>query len=90
MKADPSVGSVDDTATTGLCVTCRGPGLSGTNEEQLVEEGIHFSNSAWGSRSVVCPPGMAVCSIQTKIESDQGFEGDNVALTDVKFFCCMH
>ena len=90
MEAEPNLGNGDDTGTNGLRVTCRGPGLSGTHEEQLVEEGTTFTYSAWGSWSGQCVPGSAICSIQTKIQSDQGDWSDDSALTDVKFFCCIH
>ena len=90
MHAEPSLGSGDDTATNGLHVRCRGPGLSGTNIEEVVDEGVTFSSSTWGSWSAECPAGMGICSIQTKIESDQGKLGDDTALDDVEFGCCKH
>ena len=63
MKAEPSLGSDDDTATNGIAVKCRGPGLFGTDLKTVVEGGQTFADSAWGSWSEkTCPAGMIVCS----------------------------
>jgi len=90
MKAENDQGIVgDDTGTNGLKVKCRGPGLYGTDYMEVLEDGLTFSNSYWGSWSGECEAGKAVCAIQTKIESNQGVRDDN-ALGDVKLYCCLH
>ena len=79
--------SNDDSATNNIRARCRGPGLSGT--DMHIIEGIGFSHGGvWGDWSVTCGAGTAVCGIQTKVEPDQGFVGDDSALGDLKLQCC--
>jgi len=87
LLVEPSQGSGDDTGVNGIRVKCRGPGLIGMSYETIEEKGTYWSTSRWGSWSQECPLGTAVCAIQTKLESSQGW-GDDASIADVKMFCC--
>ena len=56
-----------------------------TNDLEITGGGYRGSYGDWSDS---CPLGSAVCGIQTRIEPDQGFFGDDMGVTDVKLFCC--
>ena len=89
---EPNQGSIkDDTAIDGLEVKCRGPGMEGTTTHTM-EQKISWSDSRWGSWSDECTSRSAVCSLQTRVEPDQGsvwgVDIDDGALTEAKLHCC--
>ena len=47
------------------------------------------SGGLWSSESR-CPPGSAICGLQTKIQpfAGAGVTYDDAGLTDLKFICC--
>ena len=66
MYSEPSQGDGDDSATNGLEIGCRGPGLTGMDIIQTEVQGTSESGATWGSWSEVCPSGQAVNAIQVK------------------------
>lgn len=48
---------------------------------------LTYLRGVYGNWSDSCPLGTAICGIQTRILAAQ-FLGDDIALTDAKFFCC--
>eukprot|EP00929_Paragymnodinium_shiwhaense_P013716 TRINITY_DN121564_c0_g1_i1.p1 TRINITY_DN121564_c0_g1~~TRINITY_DN121564_c0_g1_i1.p1 ORF type:complete len:555 (-),score=90.21 TRINITY_DN121564_c0_g1_i1:76-1740(-) len=37
---------------------------------------------------LMCPIGDAICGTQVRLRTDQGEEGDDMGVTDVRFYCC--
>ena len=89
MFAEPDTDATDESGTNNLRVKCRGPGLSGTNEESVMGVGYDHDGQ-WGSWSSDCPSGTAVCGIVTKVEPEQPSFTDDTALTDLKLYCCKY
>ena len=77
--------SSDDIAVADFTFRCHGPGLTGTYYTDLVGFGLNMGT--WGSWSAECPPGSAICSLQTRVENCST-TGDCTAIDDAKFVCC--
>lgn len=78
MKIESPIGLGDDTAANRLSAQCLGG--------QWLQPDAHTSWGTWLG-VVSCPSGTAVCGVQTRVESSQGW-GDDTALNGVRFACC--
>ena len=85
MKSESPIGSSDDIAVGDFNFRCRGPGLDGTSYTDLAGAGL--DRGSWGAWSDECPPGSAICAIQTSVE-DMTNEDDCTAINDAEFICC--
>ena len=85
MRMEQDMYSSDDIATVDFNFKCRGPGLSGTAYTDLA--GVGLDMGTWGSWSDECPPGSAICAVQTFVE-DCSTESDCTTINDAKFVCC--
>ena len=82
----------DDTGVNGMGVMCLGPGMHGTQTQNIEQKmGFEFSDSTWSNWSSTCQPGIAVCAIKTKVELEKessSWDVDIGAITDVELYCC--
>ena len=92
LNVEPDGGTLaDNTAVCGLRVKCHGPGMLGTETEELVQM-IDFGGS-WSGWTGGCPSGTVVCSLLTRVQQDPGknswgFDIDSYSLTNAKMQCC--
>ena len=61
--------------------------MAGTLTE-YIEQTMDWDDSEWSAWSSPCPPGTVVCALMTRVQPDQGSFSYDVALTDVKLYCC--
>ncbi|XP_071522314.1 vitelline membrane outer layer protein 1-like [Panulirus ornatus] len=77
MKSEEDQGIFDDTAANDLEMQCD------WSTYTMNGGGDHWGKwSSW----VSCPEGMAICGIETRVESQTAT--DDTALNDVRMFCC--
>ncbi|XP_053374173.1 vitelline membrane outer layer protein 1 homolog [Mercenaria mercenaria] len=77
-----------DTAANYVKFSCRDR-RGHQKPQELVKSPGHGIWGTWGAWSASCPQDTAICGIKTKVEKPQGTFGDDTALNDVQFYCCL-
>jgi len=70
--------NLDNTGANNLFMICQG---------NIALDGEGSPNGIRSGHSV-CPPGKAICGLQTKVQGKRGTCCDDTALNMVRFFCC--
>ena len=74
----------------GRKLEAKGENLNGKEQWPVLENGGKWASGGLWSSESRCPPGSAICGLQTKIQpfAGKGVTYDDAGLTDLKFICC--
>lgn len=94
--------SVDNTGVNDLMFQCRSKDmtsmkevrfgdpqtLAGMDRNAVIANGATSSEGGWSGESTCGNHGLN-CGIQVRLRVEQGEEGDDMGITDLRFFCCV-